>query len=187
MFANVSTVTDKANTYWESRSDIMAIRRFKPTLRIWRSSHCNAVNYTFGPWRPKSSFEWHIKYWETTRMCLQKSALTSSANRLFSSRINYWVAPTTPVWTPQTIFSIPPLSKLVRRYFFRENVSNRPELDKQTSLVWEHIILKFYLASLSPFLSLIVSTFPTQSLIKYHRNTTVTKAQVHLIWALSPP
>ena len=125
-------------------------KRFQPTLRIWRSSHCNAVNYTFGPWRPKSSFEWHIKYWETTRMCLQKSALTSSVNRpVCSSRINYWVAPTTPVWTPQTIFSIPPLSKLVRRYFFRENVSNRPELDKQTSLVWEHIILKFYLASLS--------------------------------------
>ena len=68
---------------------------------------------------------------------------------------------TTPV-IPRTIFSIAPLLlKLVQRYFFRENVSNSPEVHKRTSLVVGTHYFQFYLFSLSHD---CFSTFPTKSL-----------------------
>ena len=86
------------------------------------------------------------------------------------------------------------LFKLCKQYFpfpivqtrpeilFRENVSNRPELDKQTSLVWKPVILKFYLDSFSSFLTVIVQLSQRNPLYKtsviQHKITTAFKFSI---------
>ena len=91
--------------------------------RVWYHANCkrrwfwtNIWNMTLPQllhfWAPKLGVEYQILR-DNNNVFVE--CIDFNCKPAGSSRINYWVAPTTPVKTPQTIFSVAPTLKLVQR------------------------------------------------------------------------